>query len=206
MNGNLFNNFFLIEKIINQIWQLNRKNLKIELEWQRLFIHIYLIQFHFFLIFLSKLKIVKKCYVQNKFYNYVKKSFGCIFYTKYDSNIIIGTSCNKLLINKIQNLTFIFMKFLSIFAVKKKGIVSKKVKVCDYLINVVKFNKKIKILSSKYNKMFKLSYTFFKKVQKLKSKAFFTLQKNCKKNTLFANKKLKIIFKNIVLLFYKKIT
>lgn len=206
LNEHLFNNFFFIEKIINQARQSKQKKSQVEAGWQSFFIHIYLTQFHFLLISLSKLKIVKRCYVQNKFYNYVKKSFGCIFYAKYDNNIILGTSCNKPIISKIQNLIFIFMKLLFIFAFKKKGIVSKKVKVCHYLITKVKFNKKIKILSFKYNKIFKLSSVFLKKLQKLKNETFYILKKNCKKNILtFANKKLKIIFKTIVLLFYKKI-
>jgi hypothetical protein len=99
------------------------------------------------------------------------------------------------------------MKLSFIFADKKKGIISKKVKVFDYLINIVKFNKKIKILSFKYNKMFKLCDVFLKKLLKLKSKTFSVLKKKFKENILtFANKKLKTIFKNIVLLFYKKIT
>lgn len=172
-----------------------------------MFNYIYSIQFHFLLISLSKLKIVKKCYVQNKFYNYVKKSFSCIFYVTYDSYVIIGTSCHKLLIKKIQNLICMFMKLLPISAAKKKGIVSKKLKVCNYLITLIKYNKKIKTLSLKYNKIFKLSYTFFKKLQRLKNKTLYVFKKNYKKDILiFANKKLKTLFKNIILLFYKKIS
>lgn len=205
-NKNLFNQFFFLEKIINHLWQLKRKKLQIEVEWQSFFVHIYLTQFHFFLICLSKLKIVKKCYVQNKFYNYRTKSFGRIFYLKHENNFFMGTSCNKLITNKIQNLIFIYIKPLSIFVIRKKEIVSKKVKICDYIIITVKFNKKIKILSFKYNKVFKLSNVFFKNLQKLKNETFYILRKNCKKHILiFANKKLKTIFKNLVLLFYNKI-
>jgi hypothetical protein len=150
--------------------------------------------------------VVKKYHVKNKFYNYITKSSGRIFYVKYENNFFMGTNCNKLITNKIQNLISIFIKPLFIYIIKKKEIISKKIKICDYLITMIKSNKKIKILNFKYNKVFKLSYIFFKKLQKLKNETFYILKKNCKKQILtFANKNLKIIFKNIVLLFYNKI-